>query len=268
MGQPAWPGELGRGRREQTGWCIIACHQLPSEPDNAPPPPPPSPPPPLAAPLQLVGLGIEDPACAAVHAPLALLPVPYPRATFEQAKQAALAFNAMIDAVAQDEAYLQEVLAAAAQEDEFTVRRLLGRLAGAAPAQAGARGAPSSSRGCSAGAHMCPQAPPTPAQARLLQVFRETAEARHARQAAGRERVLGVLRSDYMLHAPTSSLLQVGVGRGAGGLMGRPCRSCRCPGWCCTGLRHPLCLRRHPACAACTPIRLPLPPALPARRWS
>ncbi len=34
--------------------------------------------------LQLVGLGIDDPACAAVHAPLALLPVPYPRETFEQ----------------------------------------------------------------------------------------------------------------------------------------------------------------------------------------
>ena len=130
-----------------------------------------------------MGLGIDDPACAAVHAPLALLPVPYPRQTFEQvgtgapspaasaaavhaalllqcqpgaqcayhrqsfpgrsccittapprcpavlglpvapqAKQAALAFNTMIDAVAADEAYLQEVLAAAAQEDEFTVR--------------------------------------------------------------------------------------------------------------------------------------------------
>ena len=38
-----------------------------------------------------------------------------------QAKQAALAFNSMIDRVAGDEAYLQQVLAAAAQEDEFTV---------------------------------------------------------------------------------------------------------------------------------------------------
>ncbi|KAI7842580.1 hypothetical protein COHA_003684 [Chlorella ohadii] len=113
----------------------------------------------------LVGLGIDDPACAAVHAPLALLPVPYPRETFEQAKQAALAFNSMIDAVAADEAYLQEVLAAAAQEDEF--------------------------------------------MARLLRVFRETADVRHARQAVGQERLLAVLRSDYMLHAPTNSLLQV-----------------------------------------------------------
>ncbi len=72
--------------------------------------------------MQLVGLGLEDPACAAVHAPLALLPVPYPRDTFLAAKQAALAFNAMVHAVACDEAYLQEVLAAAAEEDEFTVR--------------------------------------------------------------------------------------------------------------------------------------------------
>lgn len=76
-----------------------------------------------ACPSQLVGAGLPEPApaCAAVHAPLALLPVPYPRATFERAKAAALAFNSMIDAVASDEAYLQQVLAAAAQEDEFTV---------------------------------------------------------------------------------------------------------------------------------------------------
>lgn len=139
----------------------------------------------VLSPTQLVGLGIDDPACAAVHAPLALLPVPYPRQTFEQvgtpaqggcstgsaartnlrnhrhrigssplaafllpqAKQAALAFNTMIDAVAADEAYLQEVLAAAAQEDEFTVRRgggwwmtgcvLQCRLLLGSPAQAG-----------------------------------------------------------------------------------------------------------------------------------
>lgn len=55
-------------------------------------------------------------------------------------------------------------------------------------------------------------------------MFRETADVRHARQAAGQERVLAVLRSDYMLHAPTNSLLQVrrGAGRcyagGDGGL--------------------------------------------------
>ncbi|PSC71148.1 glutathione synthetase [Micractinium conductrix] len=111
----------------------------------------------------LVGAGLAEPACAAVHAPLALLPVPYPRATFLRAKAAALAFNAMVDAVARDEAYLQEVLAAAAQEDEFT--------------------------------------------GRLLRVLRDTAAERAARRDS--EGVLAVLRSDYMLHAPTNGLLQV-----------------------------------------------------------
>lgn len=71
--------------------------------------------------LQLVGAGLTEPSCATVHAPLALLPVPYPRETFLKAKEAALAFNTMIDKVSQDEQYLQTVLAAAAQEDEFTV---------------------------------------------------------------------------------------------------------------------------------------------------
>ncbi|KAL4424506.1 hypothetical protein ABPG77_006815 [Micractinium sp. CCAP 211/92] len=111
----------------------------------------------------LVGAGLADPACATVHAPVALLPVPYPRETFLRAKAAALAFNAMVDAVARDEEYLSTVLAAAAQEDPFT--------------------------------------------ARLLQVFRDTAAERHARR--DQEGVLAVLRSDYMLHAPTNSLLQV-----------------------------------------------------------
>lgn len=76
---------------------------------------------PAHCPLQLVGAGLADPACATVHAPVALLPVPYPRETFLRAKAAALAFNAMVDAVARDEEYLSTVLAAAAQEDPFTV---------------------------------------------------------------------------------------------------------------------------------------------------
>lgn len=67
--------------------------------------------------------------------------------------------------------------------------------------------------------HVHPSLCPCP-QARLLRVFRDTAGVRHARQAAGQERVLAVLRSDYMLHAPTNSLLQVRLGwagLGAGG---------------------------------------------------
>ena len=58
--------------------------------------------------------------------------------------------------------------------------------------------------------HSTPSPTPyLPLQAKLLEVFRETAAARHEQQAAGRERVLAVLRSDYMLHTPTNSLLQV-----------------------------------------------------------
>ncbi len=71
--------------------------------------------------LQIVGAGVPDLSWATMHAPLALLPVAYPRETFLKAKQAAEVFNLMIDRVAQDEDYLQQVLAAAAQYDDFTV---------------------------------------------------------------------------------------------------------------------------------------------------
>ena len=70
---------------------------------------------------QLVGAGVGKLPAATMHAPLALLPVAYPAATFLRAKAAATAFNLMIDRVSQDEAYLREVLAAAAQHDDFTV---------------------------------------------------------------------------------------------------------------------------------------------------
>lgn len=98
-----------------------------------------------------------------MHAPVALLPVLYPRETFLKAKQATEVFNLMIDRVAQDDGYLLQTLAAAAVYDDFT--------------------------------------------ARLLQVFKETAAVRAAQQ--GSERVLAITRSDYMLHQPTNSLLQV-----------------------------------------------------------
>ncbi|GAB4819324.1 hypothetical protein N2152v2_006370 [Parachlorella kessleri] len=111
----------------------------------------------------IVGAGLRDLSIATVHAPLALLPVSYPKETFLKAKQAAQVFNLMIDRVAQDESYLQQVLAAAAEYDDF--------------------------------------------MAQLLQVLRDTADARQA--ARGNERVLAINRSDYMLHEPTSSLLQV-----------------------------------------------------------
>ena len=207
--------------------CFAACgavvfwHQSRCIPTAAPTP---------TARLQLVGAGLSQPACATVHAPLALLPVPYPRDTFLQAKQAALAFNSMVDAVSRDEAYLQIVLAAAAQEDEFTVGGwVLMSCAGGTCVNSGRMlfgielgdlcriytsvvllPALSCCHSwtpllCSA----CPLPPPQLVQAKLLEVFQETAAARHAQQAAGQERVLAVLRSDYMLHTPTNSLLQV-----------------------------------------------------------
>ncbi len=67
--------------------------------------------------------GAQNPAdpCALVHAPFALTPVPFPRRAFERAVAASAPFNAMIDRVARDEAYLTSVLAAAAKGDpQFT----------------------------------------------------------------------------------------------------------------------------------------------------
>lgn len=113
----------------------------------------------------LVGAGLPEPSVAVVHAPVALLPVPYPRETFLRAKAAAQAFNLLMDRISQDEAYLQAILAPAAEHDDFT--------------------------------------------AKLLEVLQATAEERGARR--DREGVLAVLRSDYMLHEPTNSLLQVEV---------------------------------------------------------
>jgi glutathione synthetase len=109
------------------------------------------------------GAGQADLPVALVHAPVALLPVTYPRETFLLAKRAAIAFNTMIDAVSRDGDYLRNVLEPAARHDEFT--------------------------------------------ARLLQVHEATDAARAARK--GRDISLAINRSDYMLHSPTSSLLQV-----------------------------------------------------------
>lgn len=111
------------------------------------------------------GAGLADLPAALVPAPVSLLPVAYPRATFQLACAAATAFNALADAVAHDDAYLAAALAPAAAHDPFT--------------------------------------------ARLLAVHTATANARAARAAAGADIALAVNRSDYMLHAPTASLLQV-----------------------------------------------------------
>jgi glutathione synthase len=56
-----------------------------------------------------------------VHAPLAVLPAPFPAASFTKACNAATAFNSLIAAVAADSEYLQRTLAPAAEYDDFTV---------------------------------------------------------------------------------------------------------------------------------------------------
>ena len=70
---------------------------------------------------QVVGVGDEQRPHAVVHAPLAVVPVPFPRASFEQAYAAAPVFNALIDRVARDGAYLRRTLQPAAEFDDFTV---------------------------------------------------------------------------------------------------------------------------------------------------
>ena len=69
----------------------------------------------------MVGLGDERRPQALVHAPLAVVPVPFPRRSFEQAYTAAPVFNALVDAVARDGAYLRATLRPAAEFDDFTV---------------------------------------------------------------------------------------------------------------------------------------------------
>lgn len=68
--------------------------------------------------------GGDAPSSAIIHAPLSALPVTFPRERFLQAKQAATAFNSLVDAVAADEQYLEATLEAASQHDDFTARLL------------------------------------------------------------------------------------------------------------------------------------------------
>lgn len=70
------------------------------------------------------GLGPPHPEVGVVHAPLSVLPVIFPRGRFVQAKKVMPLFNELIDRVSQDEPFLEETLAAAAREDEFTARLL------------------------------------------------------------------------------------------------------------------------------------------------
>ncbi|KAK9815717.1 hypothetical protein WJX72_008516 [[Myrmecia] bisecta] len=72
----------------------------------------------------VVGAGISTLPLATIHAPLAVLPVPFPRASFQKAKDAMTIFNLVIDRISRDSTYLQQTLAAAAEYDDFTAKLL------------------------------------------------------------------------------------------------------------------------------------------------
>ncbi|KAJ9512241.1 hypothetical protein QJQ45_012796 [Haematococcus lacustris] len=78
--------------------------------------------------------GPHAPDCATIHAPLSALPVAFPESRFKQAKAVQPLFNVLVDAVAQDEGYLEQVLSAAARHDDFT-GRLLSLLRDSRPAR-------------------------------------------------------------------------------------------------------------------------------------
>lgn len=71
--------------------------------------------------VQLVGLGDEQRPYALTHAPISVVPVPFPRDSFEKAKAAMQIFNKLIDRVSRDGEYLQRTLQPAAKFDDFTV---------------------------------------------------------------------------------------------------------------------------------------------------
>lgn len=68
----------------------------------------------------LVGAGADAHPCAVMHAPLSVLPMAFPAASFAKALAVAPAFNTLIAAVASDFEYLQRTLAPAAEFDDFT----------------------------------------------------------------------------------------------------------------------------------------------------
>lgn len=64
---------------------------------------------------------MKDKPLATMHAPLTVLPAPFPRSSFEKAKSAMTVFNRLADKVARDDKYLQDTLRSAAEYDDFTV---------------------------------------------------------------------------------------------------------------------------------------------------
>ena len=115
------------------------------------------------------------------HAPLSLLPTPLPRDAFERARALAAPFGRLTAAVAADAEFLRTTLAGACASDDFTARLFaLFELVRGQKARMPSHGS------FSAAECMRRQAP-----------------------AHGVE--VGLLRSDYMVDAPTGKLLQVEV---------------------------------------------------------
>lgn len=73
--------------------------------------------------MQIVGAGVPDKPLAVMHAPLTVLPTPFPEKSFRKAVGSMRAFNTLIDNVSRDDEYLQSTLRPAAEYDEFTVSR-------------------------------------------------------------------------------------------------------------------------------------------------
>ncbi|KAK9917481.1 hypothetical protein WJX75_004845 [Coccomyxa subellipsoidea] len=72
----------------------------------------------------LVGLGDEQRPYALTHAPISVVPVPFPKDSFEKARAAMHVFNQLIDRVSSDGEYLQRTLQPAAEFDDFTAKLL------------------------------------------------------------------------------------------------------------------------------------------------
>lgn len=75
--------------------------------------------------MQVYGYGGGKCTAALVHAPVAVLPTPFPRGSFQKAQRAMQAFNLVTDRITRDPTYLQQTLASAAALDEFTVSATL-----------------------------------------------------------------------------------------------------------------------------------------------
>ncbi|CAD7702221.1 unnamed protein product, partial [Ostreobium quekettii] len=69
-------------------------------------------------------LGGDSPQAAVIHAPMTLLPTPFPKEPFVQAVEVMPILNRLVDAVSRDSAFLKSVLSSAAQYDDFTANLL------------------------------------------------------------------------------------------------------------------------------------------------